>query len=125
MTGTDRDPGVEEYRTEYELEDADDLCRAILRSVGTITGEEPTGLGPPYDSIDPDALQDLVRSFRDPGGSVAGGSVEFVFDTCRVRVRADGLLELRHPAGGWTERSHRDTALPQEHSIRCGGLQVG
>ena len=99
MKGIDHDPDVEVYRTEYDLEADDDLCYAIVRAVGAVTDQEPTAAEPLYDSVDPDALQTVVRSLRESGGAVEEGSVEFVFSGCHVRVRADGLLELRHPIG--------------------------
>lgn len=100
MTNTDHDSDVEVYRTEYDLEDDDSLCYAIVRAVGAVTNEEPTAAEPLYGSVDPDALQSFVRSLRNSHGTVERGFVEFVFSGCLVRVRADGLLELRHPFGG-------------------------
>ena len=61
---------------------------AVTEVVAVATNTSPTDLPPLYDSIDPDALNDVVRSLGDEG------RVVFPYFGCTVAVNGDGNLEV-------------------------------
>lgn len=67
---------------------------AIIETVAIAANAEPTEIEPLYDSVDPDALDALVRlNGRDPkNGDV---TVAFTFAGHEVRVRSDGVVIVR------------------------------
>jgi hypothetical protein len=80
-------------RTECDSDDelAFELTVAIAEAVADAKGVSPFALNDTlYDSVDPDALADLVRSFRttDP----AEGAVSFRLADCTVDVHATGVV---------------------------------
>jgi hypothetical protein len=55
---------------------------------------DPLDIDPLYESIDPDALNDL---FRDPAQSFSERRVEFTIQGCDVVVYGDGEVEVAAP----------------------------
>lgn len=97
MTGPDRedegDPATGEdgiVRAEFDWSSRSP-SRAVVEVVAIAANAEPTTLGPLYDSVDPDALDALVR----PGGSGSEGgavTVEFELAGRDVRVHSAGVV---------------------------------
>jgi hypothetical protein len=101
MTGLDRsdddDPVSEDdgvIRAEFDWSSRAP-SRAVVETVAIAENAEPTAIEPLYDSVDPDALDALVRSNgRNPkNGDV---TVTFTLDGCKVQVRSDGVV-IVHP----------------------------
>lgn len=64
---------------------------AVVRTVSTVSGKEPTSLAPLYDFLDPDALDALLENSDRV-------TVRFEFDGYPVTVQADGRALVRAAA---------------------------
>lgn len=65
---------------------------AVVEAVAERVGAEPASLDPPlYGAVDPDALDELLASFRDEG---CDGSVSFRYRGFEVTVHGDGNVVL-------------------------------
>ena len=68
--------------------ETDPVSQTVVLAVADATGDDPMELPPLYDTVDPDALNELF----DPstGGAVGrSGRVEFTYAGCDVTVHAD------------------------------------
>jgi len=74
---------------------------AVVRTVAVVTDRGPLELTPLYDAVDPDALDECVRSLADARDPQAG-VVTFRFDGRTVAVHGSGQV-LAWPVG----RRHR------------------
>lgn len=92
MSSERDDPPVESPATVVETETGESVAAAVLRATATVTGTGRTDLPPLYDSIDPDALERVVRTV-DPGGSVV-----FPYDAFRIAVSGGGTVEVYEDA---------------------------
>jgi hypothetical protein len=63
---------------------------AVVETVATMTEQDPTEMTPLNDIINTDALNDLFRGSATSGQ--ATGYVQFEYERCHVRVRADGTV---------------------------------
>ena len=100
MRGSDRsnddDPAPEDdgtVRAEFDWSSRAPSM-AVIETVAIAANAEPAGLAPLYDSVDPDALDALVRSAGKDGkdGAVA---VAFALAGHDVEVRSDGVVVVR------------------------------
>ncbi|SER28306.1 HalOD1 output domain-containing protein [Natrinema salaciae] len=66
---------------------------AIIEAVGDVTNREPDAMSPLYDTVDPEALTDLVTSARDHPVDVS-----FSYEGCWVTVSSDGRVVVEPPA---------------------------
>lgn len=66
----------------------------IVESVAEATGREPTAIEPLYESIDPDALDALLRT-KEPSGNTDTVTVSFVFADRHVTVHGTGEIIVR------------------------------
>lgn len=67
---------------------------AVVEMVATAANREPTALEPLYETVDPDALDTLVRSMG--ANSIDGdATVTFPFEGYQVVVRRDGRVVVR------------------------------
>lgn len=72
--------------------DADSPSAAVIQAVANASDEDPREMEPLYDAIDPDALDALVRSAEDHGGTEL--TLEFSYNDCWVRLGDDGELTV-------------------------------
>lgn len=79
-------------RMEHDWSTSDDVSSTVVQAVARYIGADPTGLEPLYQVLDPDALDQLVRSFRKRSGDSAEAEVHFDFEGCAVTVRPDGTV---------------------------------
>lgn len=99
-----QDPG--EPSDSKQIADSDGIVRTnydwsstppstgVVEAVADASGRDPTALGPIYETIDPDALDKLIRSKRErrPAGDV---SVSLTYVGYDVTVRGDGSVVVR------------------------------
>jgi hypothetical protein len=71
------------YRTDHDWEGDQSLSMTVIDAVSDVSGTDPTDLPPLYDSINPEALDNLFTSER-------VGSVSFEFAGMPVSVHATG-----------------------------------
>jgi hypothetical protein len=71
-----------------------DVSSRVVREVADALGTEPLEIDPLYESIDPDALNDL---FRKPAEPFHERRVEFTMQGCDVVVYGDGEVEVAAP----------------------------
>ena len=76
-------------RTTTELAaDSQPISQTVVLAVAEATGDDAMELPPLYDTIDPDALNELFDSST--GGAITrSGRVEFTYASCDVTVHAD------------------------------------
>lgn len=65
---------------------------AVVRRVADFEGVDPTELLPLFDTIDPDALDAIVRSAA--GNDDAGLRIEFTYHGYDVTVTGDGVVHV-------------------------------
>ena len=82
------------------------VSQTVVLAVAEATGEDPMELPPLYDTVDPDALNNLFED-RIDGAERLGGNFEFAYAGCDVTVRADGSVNVV------------PTADPSVHSARA------
>lgn len=71
-----------------------DISSRVVREVADALDTDPLGLDPIYESIDPDALNDL---FRKPADPFHERRVEFTLQGCDVVVYGAGEVEVAAP----------------------------
>ncbi|WP_327051415.1 HalOD1 output domain-containing protein [Halomicrococcus gelatinilyticus] len=67
---------------------------AVVQAVAAATGEDPTRIDPLYESINPDALNELFQ-FDGSGRPQPDTAVQFDYAGFSVVVRETGIIELR------------------------------
>lgn len=75
----------------FEIHRDEQPSEAVIRSVATATGKDPTSLDPLYESVDPDALDTLLTE----SDRIA---VELEFDAHSVTVHNDGTVLVQSAA---------------------------
>jgi len=63
------------------------VSERVIRTVAEATDTDPAALPPLYESVDPDALNELVESMSD-------GEVSFEHADCEITVDSDGGVQL-------------------------------
>lgn len=99
MTGRDQsddDPVSEEdgiIRAEFDWS-SHTPCEAVVETVAIAANVGPTTLDPLYESVDPDALDALIRP---DGMGPKNGDVTLAFEYAGqdVTIRSDGVLVVR------------------------------
>lgn len=74
--------------------DDNDVSSRVIREVADALGVDPMELDPLYETIDPDALDDL---FRDRTPSDVEDRVEFSMEGCEVIVYGVGIIDVTPP----------------------------
>lgn len=82
------------FQTQHDWTEDEEISATIIESVAAITGKEPTDLKPLYEVVDPDALDQLLRSLQNSGIDEGPSEVVFTFNGCEVKVEADGTIML-------------------------------
>lgn len=77
------------YHALYPPDEPYWLTYAIVVLVAEETGENPESMEPLFDTINPDALEKLFRSY---GGETI--RVEFTFNGCEVTALNDGEVQV-------------------------------
>jgi hypothetical protein len=76
-----------------EFGDDEPASVALIMAVSELRDVDPVSLTPPlHDVVDPDALDDF---FDRLDGGQEGGALELVEYGCRIRVSAEGYVEVR------------------------------
>ena len=88
------DPETETYYAQYDTENIEGLTTTIIRSVSAVTGQPPQELGPLYDVIDPDALEDVFDKPRRNASEHCGMYVSFTFASCKIAISWDGEIRI-------------------------------
>jgi hypothetical protein len=82
-------------RREYDPSDDCDLAAEIVRAVAEVEGVSSTELPSPlYETVDVEALEAVLFSGGGAGARTGDSVVEFSYMDCRVRVTADGYIEV-------------------------------
>ena len=88
---TGYDPTTETFHARFDGE-SDSIVVALVDAVAAVTNSSPTAMAPLYETVDPEALTDLVTSARDDPVEVA-----FDYEGCAVSVSSDGHLVVEPP----------------------------
>lgn len=86
---TGYDSTTETYHVQHDWESGKPLAMTVVTVVEVLTDRETTEIEPLYESVDPDALEQTLRSLRIPGDEV-GGKVGIEFAGLSVVARSDG-----------------------------------
>lgn len=79
------------YQSRYLPSGEGTIVYSILEAVAEVTGSSPSQLDEPlYESVDPDALEQLFESFDES----ADGYVSFDFCGVRVITHSDGDIDV-------------------------------
>jgi hypothetical protein len=85
------DEQLDTYRVQYDWTDPTPLTTTIVEMIGTISETPADDLTPLYETIDPDALEELLA----PGGdSPSAAGIWFHYAGYRVTVRGEGEIEV-------------------------------
>lgn len=71
------------------------ISEEVILAVAEATGTDPSRLGPLYDVVDPDALDQLFQT--QSGLPRFGSRVDFTMDGCEVTVHAGGKVVVTPP----------------------------
>lgn len=91
----DREPtdqSTKTRRTEFNWTDVAPSI-AVIEVIAEASGRDPTALEPLYESVDPDALDRLIRG-NGVGPNERMLAVSFSFAGYTVAVRSNGFVEL-------------------------------
>ncbi|WP_255198781.1 HalOD1 output domain-containing protein [Halorarius litoreus] len=98
MSGSDNGSGGESIeggdgtvRTRYEWASSIPST-AVVETVAAAAGRDLIEFAPLYEFVDPDALNELVRS---PTAGKSGATVSFVFEGYKVTLHSDGELVVQ------------------------------
>lgn len=87
------DPETSTYRLHHDWRDDESIPTAVIMGVAAITNTPPTDLDPMFETLDPDALDQLFHpSAR--GSSRDAGWVSFHLNGCAVRIYATEEIEI-------------------------------
>lgn len=78
--------------TRYEKDSGKSPAETIIDALAAAEGVDATDLPPLYETIDPDALDQLFEDHEGAAGAEA--TLSFRFDTWNVFVRADGRIRV-------------------------------
>lgn len=84
------DPITETFHSRFD--DGSDTIVAIVEAVASATNCELAAMSPLYDTVDPEALTDIVTSDRDRPIDVS-----FSYEGCRVTVSSSGHVVVEPP----------------------------
>lgn len=88
MTGSIAASELSDKTIRTATPDNDTLCVSIAETVATAAGTTPEALPPLYDTIDTEALAEVVASLDDDG------TVEFSYLGYRIIVSGDGFVDV-------------------------------
>jgi hypothetical protein len=75
----------------FDWLDEDAVAVAVVGTVSTVTGREPTEMQPLAEVVDSEALGML---FATPGPGGESSHVQFEYENCLVRVSGDGTVAV-------------------------------
>ncbi|QLK24320.1 hypothetical protein HYG81_09250 [Natrinema zhouii] len=84
------DPITETFHSRFD--DGSDTIVAIVEAVASVTNCELSAMSPLYDTVDPEALTDIVTSGRDRPIDVS-----FSYEGCWVTVSSNGHVVVEPP----------------------------
>ena len=97
----------ETYRGEYD-QDTTSASTAVLALLSGVTGRDPTELDPLYATLDPEALDDLVRARSTRNGDI---SITFTVGTHAITVYSYGVVAV-DPSGGERADDQNERSIP-------------
>jgi len=59
------EPTARSIRIQYDQQSSESLSLVVVRAVSAVIGREPTAMEPLYSTVDPEAIERLVRSAGD------------------------------------------------------------
>ncbi|MGQ3412939.1 HalOD1 output domain-containing protein [Natrinema sp. LN54] len=86
------------YRAQYDR-DATSAGMAVIAAVSNVLGVNPVELDPLHDTVDTDALDELVRRRDTPHGSV---DVSFTIEGYEITVFSNEVVTLSSPGSDRT-----------------------
>lgn len=106
------DAETDTYRLHYDRRSDESVTTAVTRAIAAVTNTPPTDLDPLFETIDPDALNQLYAPTHG-GSSRDDGWVSFHLNNCVVIVDATGEIEITpdeddNPITGPVPRTVRD-----------------
>lgn len=101
-SSTDEGPGhydaeTQTYRLHHDWGSDDRLSTVIIDAVAAVTDTEPTDIGPLYNVIDPEALEQVFAPTPTSTRCHAASYLSFSLHDCEVTVASDGLIEIQIP----------------------------
>lgn len=98
-------PGGRPPSTERRVwTDVESLAFEVVHAVAKATDTDPNELGPLYETIDPDALTDLLRTSDDDSRATSEITISFQYADCDVTVYSSGTIVAKPTS---TERPGR------------------
>lgn len=100
MDGTHSHPGATPtQQTEFEPTAPGQPSQAIVDVLATVTDSSPLEIPPLYETIDPDALEQLFDHAATTGRASASVALEFAVDDWTVVVTGDGRVLVYDGSG--------------------------
>lgn len=91
--GSDSDATQEPFQ--HDWRDGETATWNVIDAISEVTGTPPTELQPLYETIDPDALDQLIESSSENPSRSAETTVSFYHEGCAVTIEAGGQLTVR------------------------------
>ena len=91
------DPETESYYAQYDMGNSEALVTTVVQSVAALTGETPIELDPLYETIDPDALKQVLDKSGSDSSKQESVSVTFDFAACEITIYCDGTMRIELP----------------------------
>ena len=90
------DSETDTYRLRHEWWRDRPLSTAVSMGVAAVTNTAPTDQDPLFESVDPDALNQLF-DLSEESTEHCEGQMTFSFNECKVTVYSDGTIEITPP----------------------------
>lgn len=81
---------TERFRIQHDWEGAHSVSTSVVKAVSAVTGDAPATIDPLYEVVDPDALDELLASFRGDERAI----ITFFFHGYRVTVDGTGEIDV-------------------------------
>lgn len=91
------DPTTQTYRLHHDWESDENLATVIIDAVAAITNTEPEDIGPLYEVIDLEALEQVFVPTPTRTRSHPTSQLSFSLTDCAVTVSSDGQIEIQLP----------------------------
>lgn len=85
------DGQTEAHHIQHDPESGLRASELLISAVADISDTDPLELEPLYEAVDPDMLDDFVKSGSYPD---MGGLISFIFGGYSIQVHPSGLLEI-------------------------------
>lgn len=82
------------FQTQHDWDEGDEISATIIEAMAAVSGKEPTELKSLYEVVDPDALDQLMKSLRNDGNVGISPKLVFAYNHYVVEVEADGTVTI-------------------------------